>query len=56
MQGRAPCQNYHDHHLHELKDKACCSVVLIDGAGLGILVALITSGPVSYGESSIINT
>lgn len=44
------------HRVHKLKDKAChYYVTVIDSAGLGILVGLLTSGPVSYGKSSIIN-
>lgn len=36
------------HLAHKLKDKAChYSVTVIDSAGLGILVGLLTSGPVS---------
>lgn len=35
-------------HLHKLKDSACCSIILIHGAGLGISVAPMTSGSVSY--------
>lgn len=44
------------HLVHKLKDKAChFSATVIDSTGLGILVGLLTSGPVSYGKSSIIN-
>lgn len=49
-----------NYHLHTVctgsKTKLVIhSVTVIDSAGLGILVALITSDLVSYGESSVIN-